>query len=58
MFGWMSIDEDYTKQRKISQLAFTRKSIESYKEAQDEEVSILLQALLEKPHNFERHLHR
>ena len=58
MFAWMSVNDDYLKQRRISQLAFTRKSMEAYKEAQEEEVSILLQSLLETPTNFERHIHR
>ena len=58
MFGWMSINEDYIKQRKITQLAFARKNMDAYKEAQEEEVSILLQSLLDAPHDSERHLHR
>ena len=58
MFGWMPVCNEYIKQRKITQLAFTRKNIEKYKTAQDEEVSILLQSLLDDPDNLDRHLHR
>lgn len=63
-FGWsgllglMPYNDLFIRKRRIAQLTFANKNISQYRQIQDEETIVLLHNLLQKPDQFESHLHR